>query len=67
VQNPIMYLNWISIFEWCEVRCGSKKTMCLKHIEACAQNKVTITSSIANIIGEGGGVHDHLICKGSSL
>lgn len=55
VHNPIMYLDWISIFERYEVRCGSKKTMCLKHIEPCAQNMVTIMSSIANIIGGRGG------------
>ena len=42
-------------FQWCVARCGSKNghqiEMCMKEIEPCPQNLLTILDSIVNIIG----------------
>ena len=61
VVNSITYPSWTPIYEWYVVRCDSKdrghKGMCLKEIELCAQNTITILSSIFDIIG--GDQYDH--------
>ena len=55
---------WTLIFEWCVVRRESKnghqKDMCLKEIELCVQNMLTIIGSIIDMIG---GLYDHLMSK----
>ena len=53
VSNSVTYLNWISIFEWYVVMCGSKngyqKDMCLTKIGLHAHNMITILDSTVNI------------------
>lgn len=50
------FINWTTIFEWRVARCGSKNghkngSTCLKEIELCAQDLLTILGSmIMNII-----------------
>ena len=58
MHNLITSVNWTPIFEWCMVWWGSKKEyqeeMCLTDIGLCAENMITILSSIVNIKwGEG--------------
>lgn len=59
----IWFLNQTPIFERYVVRCVSKneyqKDIHLKDIGLCAQNMISIPSSIVDIIGRG--VYDHLI------
>jgi hypothetical protein len=53
--TPVTHLEWIPIFEWCIVKCGSKnrhqKDMCLKEIGKHIQNLLTILDLIVSIIG----------------
>lgn len=55
VPNLVTSDNQTSIFEWYEVRCGSKngyqKDMYLQGIGHHAQNMVTTLSSVVNMIG----------------
>ena len=55
VPNSNRTTMWTSIFEWEVVDCRSKneqqKDMCLEEIGLCAQNMLTILSSIVNMIG----------------
>ena len=52
--NLVTHPTWIHIFEWYVIKCTFKdrhlKDMCSKEIKLHAQNKITILSSIVNII-----------------
>ena len=53
-----MFVNCMSIFEWCVLGCGCKnkhqKDMRLKNIRLSVYNTLTKLSSIINMIGWGG-------------
>ena len=54
-------INWTPILKGYVARCGSKnwhqKRVCSEKIRLCAQNMLTILSSIVNMIGED--LYDH--------
>ena len=67
VPNSVTFLDRFPIFEWCVIRCRSKKehqnNMCLKEIRLHAQNLLTTLGSIVNtIVSRGGGrLQEHIM------
>ena len=55
MPNQANDVNKTPVFEWYVVRCGSmngyQKDTCLKEIELCAQNMLSILGLIVNING----------------
>ena len=70
MPNSITYLNLTHVFEWHQVRCGSKNKCqkditCLKEFGLHAQNMITILDSIVSI--NGGGRHVRLLNENENL